>query len=72
MNWGHGQIVHQQAVEESKREPEHVRMMLQTLASHSLSKEAALWLQLIGSHGQVVQQHAIVEFKQEQEHVLTI
>ena len=72
MNGDRGQIVQQHAVKESKQGQEHVPMMLQTLASHSLSKEAALWLQLIGSHGQVVQQHAIVEFKQEQEHVLTI
>ena len=72
MNGGHGQIVQQHVVLESKQEPEHVLMTLQTLASHSVSKEAALWLQLLGNHGQVVQQHAIVEFKQEQEHVLTI
>ena len=72
MNGYHGQIVQQHVVLESKQEPEHVLMTLQTLASHSVSKEAALWLQLIGNHGQVVQQHAIVEFKQEQEHVLTI
>ena len=72
MNGVYGQIVHQHAVKESKQEPEHVHMMLQTLASHSVSKEVALRLQLIGNHGQVVQQHAIVAFKQEQEHVLTI
>ena len=72
MNGVHGQIVHQHAVKESKQEPEHVRMMLKILANHSLNKETALWLQLIGNHGQVVQQHAIVALKQEQEHVLTI
>ena len=72
MNGGHGQIVQQHVVLESKQEPEHVLMTLQTLASHSVSKEAALWLQLIGNHGQVVQQHAIVALKQEQEHALTI
>ena len=49
-----------------------MRMMLQTLASHSLSKKVALIPQLTGVLGQVVQQHAIVAFKQEQEHVLTI
>ena len=41
MNGDHGQIVQQHVVKESKQEPEHVRMMLQTLASHSLSKKLA-------------------------------
>ena len=44
MNGGHGQIVQQHVVLESKQEPEHVLMTLQTLASHSVSKGAALWL----------------------------
>ena len=72
MNGGHGQIVQQHVAKESKQELEHVPMMLKTSASHSMSKEAALCLQLIGNHGQVVQQHAIVALKQEQEHALTI
>ena len=72
MNGGHGQIVQQHAAKEFKREPEHVRMMLQTLASHSPSKKVALFPQLIGVHGRIAQQLAIMVFKQEQEHVLTI
>ena len=72
MNGDHGQIVQQHVVKESKQEPEHVRMMLQTLASHSLSKESVLSLQLIGGHGQTVLQHAVMVSRQEQEHVLTI
>ena len=71
MNGVYGQIVHQHAVKESKQEPEHVHMMLQ-LVSHSLSKEAASCMQLIGNRGQVVQQPAKAALKQEQEHVLTI
>ena len=72
MNGGHGQIVQQHVAKESKQELEHVPMMLQTSASHSMSKEAALCLQLIGNHGQIAQQIAVMVFKQEQEHVLTI
>ena len=72
MNGSHGQIVQQHVAKESKQEAEHVPMMLKTSASHSMSKEAALCLQLIGNHGQVVQQHVIVALKQELEHVLTI
>ena len=72
MNGSHGQIVQQHAAKESKREPEHVRMMLQTLASHSLSKTVAPILQLIGVHGRIAQQLAAMVFKQEQEHVLKI
>ena len=72
MNGDRGQIVQQHAVKESKQEPEHVRMMLQTLASHSLSKKVVPFLQLIGGHGQAVLQRAIMASKQEQEHVLTI
>ena len=71
-NGDHGQIVQLHVVKESKEGQEHVRMMLRILASHSMSKESASFLQLIGSHGQVVQQHAIVVFKQELEYVLTI
>ena len=71
-NGDHGQIVQLHVVKESKQGQEHVRMMLRILASHSLSKELASFLQRIGGHGQVVQQHAIVVFKQEQELVLTI
>ena len=71
MNGVHGLIVQQHAAKESKREPEHVRMMLQTLASHSLSKKVALIPQLIGVHGRIAQQLAMMS-KQEQEHVLTI
>ena len=59
-NGDHGQIVQLHVVKESKEGQEHVRMMLRILASHSMSKEIASFLQLIGSHGQVVQQHAIV------------
>ena len=72
MNGSHGQIVQQHAAKESKREPEHVCMMLQTLASHSPSKKFVAFLQLIGGHGQTVLQRAIMASKQEQEHVLTI
>ena len=72
MNGGHGQIVQQHVAKESKQELEHVPMMLQTSASHSMSKEAALCLQLIGNHGRIAQQIAVMVFKQEQEHVLTI
>ena len=71
MNGGHGQIVQQHVAKESKQELEHVPMMLQTSASHSMSKEAALCLQLIGNHGQIAQQIAVMVFKQEQEHVVT-
>ena len=71
-NGDHGQLVQLHVVKESKQGQEHVRMMLRILASHSLSKELASFLQLIGGHGQVVQQHVIVVSKQEQEHVLTI
>ena len=39
MNGGHGQIVQQHVAKESKQEPEHVPMMLQILASHSLNKK---------------------------------
>ena len=72
MNGVYGQIVHQHAVKESKQEPEHVRMMLQTLASPSLSKKVVPFLQLIGGHGQVALQHAIVALEPEREHVLTM
>ena len=72
MNGSHGQIVQQHVAKESKQELEHVPMMLQTSASHSMSKEAALCLQLIGNHGRIAQQLAVMVFKQEQEHVLTI
>ena len=72
MNGDHGQIVQQHVVKESKQEPEHVRMMQQTLASHSLSKKVVACLQLIGGHGQVALQHAVMVSRQEQEHALTI
>ena len=72
MNGGHGQIVQQHVVLESKQEPEHVRMMLQTLASPSLSKKVVPFLQLIGGHGQTVLQLVVMESRQGQEHVLTI
>ena len=72
MNGVHGQIVQQHVVKEFKQGQEHVPMMLKTLASHSMSKEAVLFLQRIGNRGQVVQRHAIVALKQEREHVLTI
>ena len=72
MNGGHGQIVQQHVAKESKQELEHVPMMLKTSASHSMSKEAALCLQLIGNHGRIAQQLAVMVCKQEQEHVLTI
>ena len=72
MNGGHGQIVQQHVVKEFKQGQEHVPMMLQTLASHSLSKKVALLPQPAGVHGQVALQHAIVALKQEQEHVVTI
>ena len=71
MNGGHGQIVQQHVVKESKQEPEHLPMMLQTLASHSLSKKVVPFLQLIGGHGQTVLQHAVMVSRQEQELVLT-
>ena len=72
MNGRHGRVVQQLAVKEFKQGQEHVPMMLQTLASHSLSKKVALLPQPAGVHGQVALQHAIVALKQEQEHVLTI
>ena len=72
MNGGHGRVVQQLAAKEFKQGQEHVPMMLKTLASHSMSKEAVLFLQRIGNRGQVVQLHAIVALKQEREHVLTI
>ena len=72
MNGSHGQIVQQHVAKESKQELEHVPMMLKTSASHSMSKEAALCLQLIGVHGRIAQQLAVMVFKQEQEHVHTI
>ena len=72
MNGDHGQIVQQHVVKEFKQGQELVLMMLQTLASHSLSKKVALFSQLIGGHGQIVRRHAIVVSRQEQEHVLTI
>ena len=72
MNGAHGQIVQQHVVKESKQEPEHVRMMLQTLASPSLSKKFASCLQLIGGPGQAVPQLVVMASKQEQDHVLTI
>ena len=71
-NGDHGQIVQLHVVKESKQGQEHVRMMLRILASHSMSKESASFLQLIGSHGQVVQQHAGLAVKQDQEHAHTI
>ena len=72
MNGGHGRVVQQLAAKEFKQGQEHVPMMLKTLASHSTSKEAVLFLQRIGNRGPVVQRHAIVALKQEREHVLTI
>ena len=72
MNGSHGRIVQQHVAKESKQELEHVPMMLQTSASHSMSKEAALCLRLIGNHGRIAQQLAVMVFKQEQEHVHTI
>ena len=72
MNGDHGQIVLLHVVKEFKQEPEHVRMMLRTLASHSLSRRIATFQQLIGGHGQAVQKPAIVVFRQEQGRVLTI
>ena len=72
MNGGHGQIVQLHVVKEFKQEPEHVRMMLRTLASHSLSRRIATFQQLIGGHGQVALQRVMVAFKLEQEHALII
>ena len=72
MNGVRGQIVQQHVVKEFKQGQEHVPMILQTLASHSLSKKVVAFLQLIGGHGQAVLQRAIMASKQEQEHVLTI
>ena len=59
-------------VKESKQDQEHVLMMLQTSASHSLSKKLALLPQLLGAHGQVALQHVVMASKQELEHVLSI
>ena len=72
MNGSHGRVVQQLAVKEFKQGQEPVPMMLKTLASHSMSKEAVLFLLRIGNRGQVVQRHAIVALKQEREHVLII
>ena len=72
MNGGHGQTVQQHVVKESKQGQERVRMMLKTLASHSMSKKVAASRLPIGSRGPIVQQHVIVASKHEQEHVLTI
>ena len=72
MDGGHGQIVQLHVVKESKQDQEHVLMMLQTSASHSLSKKLALLPQLLGAHGQVALQHAVMVAKQELEHVLII
>ena len=72
MNGGHGQIVQQHVVKEFKQGQEHVLMMLQTLASHSLSKKVALLPQPAGVHGQIALQHAIAVSRQELEHALTI
>ena len=71
-NGGHGQNVQQHVVKESKRDQEHVDMMLQTLAGHSLSKKVVAFLQLIGGHGQVALQHAIAALEPEREHVLSM
>ena len=68
----HGQIVQQHAVLEFKQGQERARMMLKTLADHSLSKKLVAYLQLIGGHGQVALQHAIVALEPEREHVLTM
>ena len=68
----HGQIVQQHVVKEFKHDQERARMMLKTLADHSLSKKLVAYLQLIGGHGQAVLQPVIMASKQEQEHVLTI
>ena len=72
MNGGHGRVVQQHAAKEFKQGQEHVRMMLQTSASHLLSKKVVSCLQLIGDHGQVALQHAVMASRQEQEHALTI
>ena len=72
MNGGRGRIVQQHVVWAPKRDQEHVRMMLQTLTSRSLSKKLALLPQLLGAHGQVALQHAVMVAKQELEHVLII
>ena len=72
MNGSHGQIVRQHVVKESKQGQEHVRMMLKTLASHSLSKKVAAFRLSIGSRGPIVQQHVIAASKQELEDVLII
>ena len=59
-------------VKEFKQGQEHVLMMLQTLASHSLSKKVALLPQPAGVHGQVALQHVVRVFEKEQERALTI
>ena len=72
MNGRHGRVVQQLAVKEFKQGQEHVPMMLQTLASHSLRKKVALLPQPAGVHGQIALQHAIAVSRQELEHALTI
>lgn len=72
MNGRHGQTVQEHVGKEFKQGPEHVCMMLKTLASHSLRKKVAVFRPPIGSRGPIVQQHVIVASKQELEHVLTI
>ena len=47
-------------------------MILETLASHSLSRKIVLCPLPIGVLGQVVQNHAAQEVEQRQEHALTI
>ena len=55
-NGGHGQIVQLHVVKEPKQGQEHVRMMLRIFqASHSMTKEIASFLQLIGGHGPIIQ-----------------
>ena len=71
MHGHHGQIVQQHVVLESKQGQEHVRMILQTLASHSLNKKVAPLPQPVGL-GQVVRTHVVMVSRQEQEHALTI
>ena len=72
MNGAHGRVAQQHAAKVFKQGQEHVRMMLQTSASHSLSKKVVACLQLIGGPGQAVLQLVVMASKQEQEHVITI
>ena len=70
MNGVRGQIVQQHVVKEFKHDQGHVHMMLKTLASHSLSKRIASFLQQIGDLGQVALRYVVKGVKQELEHAL--